>query len=170
MLPRSVLFYTCDFLILGLDICDSDSNLVRRNICKFRLLISFSVLFRTVQRVLFCVWVLLWCLLPGLILGLPVCYSSCFFRSFMFCCICSTTFSTCKSFSFSSFSHNFVSVIDVMNFDISISVLKSGNCILFLIRIISLSGLPVFPYLFLLPKKISSWVVFVPFRYVISVV
>ena len=50
-----------------------------------------------------------------------------FFRLYVFCCICSTTFGTSKSFSFSSLYRNFLSVFDAIIFDISISVLISGQ-------------------------------------------
>ena len=50
-----------------------------------------------------------------------------FLLSYVFCCIYSTTFSTFKSFSFNSLSLIFLWVIDVINFDIRNSVLKSGK-------------------------------------------
>ena len=76
-----------------------------------------------------------------------------FFLSYVFCCICSKTFVTSKSFPFSSLSRNSLSVIDVIIFDISGLVLNSENGILFLFKIISPCGLPVFPYLFVFPEK-----------------
>ena len=48
-----------------------------------------------------------------------------FFRLYVFCCICSTTFGTSKSFASSYLSHNFLSVFDVKNFNFSVSVLNS---------------------------------------------
>ena len=45
-----------------------------------------------------------------------------FLLSFILCCFCSTNFGTSKSYSFNNFSHNFLSVIDVISFDISSSV------------------------------------------------
>ena len=50
-----------------------------------------------------------------------------FFLSFVFC-ICWTVFGTTKSFSSIHLSHNFLSLIDVMNFDMCRSVLKFGKC------------------------------------------
>ena len=50
-----------------------------------------------------------------------------FFRLYVFCCICSTTIGISQSFSFSSLSRKFLSVIDAIKFDISNSLLKSGK-------------------------------------------
>ena len=50
-----------------------------------------------------------------------------FFRLYVFCCICSTIFSTFKIFSFSNLFRNLLSVIDVVSFDKSKSMLNSGK-------------------------------------------
>ena len=50
-----------------------------------------------------------------------------FSQSYVLCWICSTTFSTSKSFSFISLSHNFLSVIEVIVFDVGSSVMNSGK-------------------------------------------
>ena len=163
--------YNYEILILGQDICGSASTLVRRNICNFDLLASLSVLFRTVRCVFFCVWALLWCLFPGLILGLPVWYSSCSLGR-IFCCFCCTTFSTSKSFSFSILSHIFLSVIDVIHLDISNSVLISGGWHSFSNSINFSqwsSGVSV-SVCFAQKNLLMRWVVFVSFRWVTCVV
>ena len=49
------------------------------------------------------------------------------FRLCVFCCICSTIFGSSQSFSFSNLFCKFLSVIDVINFDINTLVLKSGK-------------------------------------------
>ena len=49
------------------------------------------------------------------------------FLLYVFCCFCSATFGTSKSFSFSSLSRSFLSVIVVIKFDISDLVLESGK-------------------------------------------
>ena len=127
MLSRSVLsFYKCGILLVGLDICGSDFNLVRCNICSFDLLVSLSVLFRTVRCVLFCVWALLRCFSRFDIRASGMAFFL-FVRSYVFCCICLTTSGTSKSFSFSSLSRNFLLVLDVVIFDINNSALKSGK-------------------------------------------
>ena len=161
-------FYNCDKLILGLEICGPDSNLVRRNICNFELLSSFGL-------------VPYWAVCVILCMGSSLMSSSrfdirasgmlffLFFRSYVFRCISSATFGTSKSFSSSSLSRNFLSVIDVINFDISTSVLKSGKSHSFSNSSSLSSGLAVFPYLFVLPeKKIRE--LYVSFRLVISFV
>ena len=100
---------------------------------------------------------------PGIVILL-------FLLSFVICSICSTTFGTSDSFSFDKLSRSFLSVIDVKKIDISNSALLSGKAHFFKIQIISLSRLLVFPYLFVLPKRTSSWVVFVSLWLVVSVV
>ena len=50
-----------------------------------------------------------------------------YFLWYVFCCIFLTTFGTSKTFSFNSLSRKFLSVTDVINFDIGNSVLISGN-------------------------------------------
>ena len=74
------------------------------------------------------------------------------FLSYMFCCICPTAFGTSKSLFFNSWSRNFVSLIDIINFDISNSVLKSWKSHSFSSSNNFTTNLPAFPYLFC-PKK-----------------
>ena len=50
-----------------------------------------------------------------------------FFLSHVFCCICLTFFSTTESFSVNNLSCNFLSVVEVIKFDMSNSVLKYGK-------------------------------------------
>ena len=50
-----------------------------------------------------------------------------FCLSYVFCCICWTTFGTTDSFRFNKLSRSFLSVIDVIKFDKSNSALKSGK-------------------------------------------
>ena len=50
-----------------------------------------------------------------------------FLLLYVFCCICSTTFGTSKHFSFKNLSRSFLSLIDLINFDISALLLKFGE-------------------------------------------
>ena len=154
MPPRSVLsFYNFDILILELNFCGSNSNLVRRSICKFDLLASLPALFRIVRYVLICVRALLWCLNHGFILGLPVWHYFCLFGNMcfpvsfplvsvhlspLFSAVCLVIF--CRWMML----YILILVIQCRNLE---------NRSLFRIRLVSPKCLPVPPYLFVLPKQ-----------------
>ena len=61
------------------------------------------------------------------LLEVPVLYFFLFFLSYVLHCICSIPFGTYQSFSFSSLCCKFLSVTDVINFNISKCVLNSGK-------------------------------------------
>ena len=75
-----------------------------------------------------------------------------FFRSYVFCRIGSTTFGISKCLSFNSLSRNILSVIDVINFNISKSVLIAGKFYILPISCNSSQWSSLSPYLFALPK------------------
>ena len=111
-------------LILGLGIGDLDSSLVRHNIYNIVLLVSLSVLFRISRCVILCIGSSLMSF-PRFDIRASGMVFFLFLLSNVFCCIYSTTFDIFRSFSFSNLSRKFLSVIDVINFDINDSVLSS---------------------------------------------
>ena len=119
-------FYICDLLLRRQDICDLHSNSGRHNICNFGLFVSLLILSRINLHVFLCIGYSLMSFsrLDTRVFGMVLFL---FLRSYVFCWICLTTFSTSKFFPFISLSRNFLSVIDVINFDKSNSMLSSGN-------------------------------------------
>ena len=117
-------FYSYDIMILGRGCCGLDSSLVHRKIHTFALLVFFSILLRIFCMCYF-VHRLLFDFFSRFEISLLVLVFFLFFLSFVFCYFCSNTFGTSMSFSLSSLSRNFLSVIDVIRFQKSFLVLNS---------------------------------------------